>query len=168
VLNRKKHPNDNHGVPPVPADRSNASDRPGLPASPLAPQEIEQYRRALLARRAELNGDVKHLEDEALGRNRQEASGDLSKIPLHPADVGTDHYEQEFTLGLIQSRQEVLDEIDAALARIAAGTYGVCEATGRPIARARLRVQPWARFCIAHVRALERARGNGSSRAGRQ
>jgi len=93
--------------------------------------------------------------DEALGNSRSEACGDLSMMPLHLADIGTDQYEREFTLGLMQSERQTLEEIDAALARIREGTYGVCLGTHKPIAKARLTAKPWARYSIGYSRLLE-------------
>ena len=93
--------------------------------------------------------------DEALGNSRSEACGDLSMMPLHLADIGTDQYEREFTLGLMKSERQTLEEIDEALARVREGTYGVCLGTHQPIAKARLEVKPWARHSITYSRLLE-------------
>lgn len=126
--------------------------------SGLTNKEILEFRDILLQRRAQLVGDVTTMRDEALSRNRQDAAGDLSNMPLHMADVGTDNYEQEFTLGLIESERQILHEIDEALIRIKNGAFGVCAATGQPIGRARLRATPWAKYCYEYVLAQERGR----------
>jgi RNA polymerase-binding protein DksA len=117
---------------------------------------LAQFRELLLAKRAQLIGDVGTLQAEALSKNRREAAGDLSSMPIHMADLGTDNYEKEFTLGLIEGERAMLREIDEALARIEDGTYGICEATGKPIGKARLRARPWAKFCYEYVLAQER------------
>jgi RNA polymerase-binding protein DksA len=109
----------------------------------------------LLEKRREIVGNVNEMEDEALKRSRLDASGDLSSMPIHMADIGTDNYEQEFALGLMDSERKLLREIDDALERIQQGTYGVCEGTGKPIPKARLRAQPWARYCVEYARMLE-------------
>lgn len=93
--------------------------------------------------------------DEALGHSHAEACGDQTKMPLHLADVGTDHYEREFTLGLMKTERQTLEEIDEALARIRAGTYGICLGTHKMIAKARLAAKPWARYSIGYSRLLE-------------
>jgi RNA polymerase-binding transcription factor DksA len=80
---------------------------------------------------------------------------------MHMADMGTDNYEQEFTLGLVEKDRNMLREINSALAKIQAGTYGICEGTGNPIAKARLEAQPWARFSIEHARKVERGEVRG-------
>jgi RNA polymerase-binding transcription factor DksA len=64
------------------------------------------------------------------------------------ADLGTDNYELENTLGLVGTERSILTEIEEALARIQSGTYGRCEADGGVIPRARLRAIPWTRFCV--------------------
>ena len=129
---------------------------PVKPARGLRRAECEPFRRLLLEKRAQLAGDVNTLQNEALSRNRQDASGDLSNMPIHMADLGTDNYEQEFTLGLIEGERKVLQEIDEALDRIKRGTYGVCVATGGPIGKARLKAKPWAKYCYEYTLAQER------------
>lgn len=126
-----------------------------LPKSPLQQDDLERFRLLLLAKRRELLGDVTHMEDEALRRTRSDAAGDLSMMPIHMADIGTDNYEQEFTIGLIANERDVLKAIDSALQRITEGTYGVCLATHKPISRARLKIKPWASYCVEFERANE-------------
>jgi len=123
---------------------------------PLVPQEIEHFRELLLEKRREVLGDVDSMWNGALESNRQESSGDLSNMPIHMADVGTDNYEQEFTLDLVDSERRLLHDIDRALAKIAVGTYGYCEGTGKPIGRARLEAKPEARYTIEYARMLEK------------
>jgi len=121
----------------------------------LTAAEIERFKQMLLEKRGEIVGDVSEMADEALKKSRLDASGDLSSMPIHMADIGTDNYEQEFALGLMDSERKLLKEIDDALRRIEQKTYGICEATGKPIARARLEAQPWARYCVEYARMLE-------------
>jgi DnaK suppressor protein len=70
--------------------------------------------------------------------------------------MGTDNYEQEFTLGLVEKERGLLRELNRALAKIQDGTYGICEGTGKPITQPRLEAQPWARFSIEYARMMER------------
>ena len=119
---------------------------------------LEEFRITLLERRRSLVGDLNTIEAEALRTNRHDGSGDLSNMPTHPADLGTDNYEQEFTLGLLESERLILSEIDEALARIENGTYGVCMGTGKPITKARLRAKPWAKYTIEYARKREEGR----------
>lgn len=129
--------------------------RPGKNQAGLNVRALEQYRAMLLAKRRELLGDVSSMEDEAL---RNSGQSNLSNLPIHMADMGTDNYEQEFTLGLVEKDRNLLRDINTALAKINAGTYGVCEGTGKPIAKPRLDAQPWARFSIEHARTVEQRR----------
>ncbi len=129
---------------------------PKPPKSPLSKKELEAFRQLLLAKRATLAGDVTNMTDEALRKNGQNGAGDLSNMPIHMADLGSDNFEQEFTLGLIESESALLREIDEALQRIEDRTYGICLGTGKPIGKARLKAQPWAKYCIDYARRLER------------
>ena len=147
-----------HPVAPAEGEPIGAPNRGPLPKTHLSDEEMGRFRDSLLAKRRELLGDVNHMEDEALRHTRSDASGDLSMMPIHMADIGTDNYEQEFTIGLIANERDTLKEIDAALKRIEDGTYGVCLATHKPISKARLSVKPWASYCVEYERAHE---GNG-------
>ena len=89
--------------------------------------ELDDYRQQLLDLRSRLRGDVSHLTSEALRKTGGEASGSLSNTPIHMADLGTDNFEQEFTLGLIENEEQALDEIGAALDRLDQKTFGRCE-----------------------------------------
>jgi RNA polymerase-binding protein DksA len=113
-------------------------------------KEWEPYRAALLLKRKSLMGDLHGMRDEVMGQSQQDASGDLSKMPLDMADVGSDSYEREFTISLIEGDQSILSEIDDALERMENGTYGTCinPECGKPIPKARLEIKPYARLCI--------------------
>jgi RNA polymerase-binding transcription factor DksA len=119
----------------------------------LGRKELNQYRNLLMERRAEILGDVESMSDEALKIND---SSNLSNMPLHMADVGSDNYEQELMLGLVESERAMVVEINEALDRIDNRTYGVCIHTGKPIPKARLEITPWAKYSIEAARELER------------
>jgi DnaK suppressor protein len=119
-------------------------------------REIDLFKKLLLEKRRVLAGDVTGLEKAALQDSRQDASGDLSKMPMDMADVGSDNYEQEFTLGLIETEQVTLSEIDDALLRIEKKQFGKCVGCGGPIPKARLTIQPHAKYCIACKRQEEK------------
>ncbi len=124
-------------------------------AASLKSEELDSYRDVLRDLRSRLRGDLNQMTDEALRRNVAEGSGNLSNVPLHMADVGTENYDQEFTLGLIENEQGTLDLINEALARIEQGKYGVCVECREPIAKQRLAALPYARHCIQCARKLE-------------
>lgn len=121
----------------------------------LTSADTEHFKQMLLEKRREILRNVNEFEDEALKKSRLDASGDLSSMPIHMADIGTDNYEQEFALGLMDSERKLLREIDNSLGRIEQRTYGICEGTGKPIPKARLEAQPWAKYCIEYARMLE-------------
>ena len=121
----------------------------------LTSADLKHFKQILLEKRREILKNVNEIEDEALKKSRMDASGDLSSMPIHMADIGTDNYEQEFALGLMDSERKLLREIDNALGRLEQKTYGICEGTGKPISKARLKAQPWARYCVEHARMLE-------------
>jgi DnaK suppressor protein len=118
----------------------------------LTPAEIGEFKALLLAKRNEILSNVICMEDETLRKART----DLSSMPFHMADAGTDNYELENTLGLMDSERKILAEIDAALERIDAGTYGTCEGDDQLIPKARLNAIPWARYCVACANLSER------------
>lgn len=114
----------------------------------LTSLEIEGYKEKLLVLRARLRGDVTTMTDAALNKNRMEASGDLSAMPIHMADVGTDNFEQEQTLAFMQSEHGMLDMVEEALGRIKNGTYGICEICQCKIPKVRLSFLPYASMCV--------------------
>ena len=121
--------------------------------SPLTKSELKEFHSALIAKRRELVGDMAGIENEALGADRQESKGDISD---HPADAGTDNFEQEFSLGLLESERTILKEIDEALRRIEDGTFGICVGTGMVISKARLMARPWSKYGIEYARMVEK------------
>jgi len=146
-----------------PAGKTKADKAPAAAKRParkvksrLSKSQLNEFRQILLGKRHDLIGDMSGIEAEALHKSRQEGTGDLSNLPTHPADIGTDNYEQEFTLGLLESERLLLDEIDQALARIRNGTFGICLGTGKPIGKARLKARPWAKYCIEYAQMIEK------------
>lgn len=114
-------------------------------------KELEPYKQLLLQRRAEILGLVNGMEQEAL----RSSGGNLSHMPIHMADIGTDTADQDFALNLAEKERETINEIDAALQRIEDGTFGICQATGKPIPKARLDAKPWAKYTIEAARMFE-------------
>ena len=130
-----------------------AAARPKKKAkSRLTPDDLKTFRELLLNKRREVMSAIDGMETEALRTNSGESSG----MPIHMADVGSDAYEQDLQLGISASERERIIEIDAALSRIAEGTYGICELSGKAIRKARLRAKPWARMTIDTAREEER------------
>lgn len=117
----------------------------GLSAVGLRPEEVRSLRKLLLARKAELMDSYSNLEDEA--RLKGKEAGELSDVPFHPADRGSDSFEQSLSLALLENESSAMREIDLALERMDQGAYGSCEDCGSPIGRARLRALPQATLC---------------------
>ena len=122
--------------------------------SHLDRKQLKHFESLLLEKRVELIGDLVGMEDSAL---RGKDAANLSSMPLHMADIGSDNYDQELMLGLMESERNLLREIDEALERVQDGTFGLCMKTGKPINKARLEVKPWAKYCIEAVREMERS-----------
>jgi DnaK suppressor protein len=123
----------------------------------MSPAEVEDFRQQLLRLRDRLQGDVSQLTEEALNKGGGEASGGISNTPLHMADLGTDNFEQEFTLNLLQNQEQVLEQITEALARIRLGTFGRCEECQAAIPKGRLQAVPYTRHCVNCARKLQQS-----------
>jgi len=116
----------------------------------LNQKDLDQFKSLLMDLRARLRGDVKMLSDGALD------DGHESKSPTHMAELGTDAYERDFALSLMENDQETLAEINAALKRIDDVTYGMCETcvlegkspAKSSIPKQRLKAIPYARNCV--------------------
>ena len=117
----------------------------------LGKKELDEYRALLHTKRRQLIGMLNGMEDEAL----RSSGGNLSNMPVHMADMGSDVYEQDFTLGMAETERAIVNEIDAALQRIEDKTFGVCQMTGKPISKARLDAKPWAKYTIEAERIAE-------------
>lgn len=122
----------------------------------ITQKELEKFKQILLEKRGEILRNVNEMEDETLRKSRLDAAGDLSSMPIHMADLGSDNYEQEFALGLMDSERKLLKEIDEALIRIENDTYGICQGLNKPISKARLNAQPWARYSVEYAKMLEK------------
>ncbi len=148
---RRKRPRGRSQAEQPSADK--AGDKPVK--TKLGKKELDQYRSLLLTQRGELVGDLSAMQAQAL----QSGGGNLSHMPIHMADIGTDTFDQDFMLGMAETERRRLREIDAALQRIEDRTYGVCEMTSKPIPKARLNAKPWARYTIEAAREIERGLG---------
>jgi RNA polymerase-binding transcription factor DksA len=129
----------------------------------MKPDEIEEFRTMLKLLRARLRGDVEQIREEALSGHE---SGNDQRSSNHMAEMGSDAWDLEFSLQLVESDQNVLDEIAHAMKKLDDGTFGLCEhclEMGRGeakarIARVRLQAIPYARNCIECEREKEKRR----------
>jgi DnaK suppressor protein len=119
---------------------------------------LEEERQRLLVVRAGLLGDAETTGDAA-------SVGELADYDQHPGDVGTEVFEHEKNVSILEQVNAQLSEIDAAFERLEKGSYGICEACGRPIEPARLEERPFARFCLEDQQRVEREAGLPGSTA---
>jgi DnaK suppressor protein len=116
--------------------------------------ESKVYKQQLLALRARLRGDVNHLTQSAL--NHGENGGDLARMPIHMADIGSENFDQEFSLNLLENDEDALNSIENALERIEDGTYGECEECNCKIPKLRLDAIPFVAYCVKCAEKIER------------
>jgi DnaK suppressor protein len=109
--------------------------------------EFRVYKERLLDLRDRLRGDVTSMAEAALRKSGNEGS-EASSMPIHMAELGSDNYEQEFTLSLLATEEDTLGMIEAALERIESSTYGICLVCQGPIPKTRLNAIPHAPFCV--------------------
>ncbi|GIO24935.1 hypothetical protein [Oceanobacillus sp. J11TS1] len=110
-----------------------------MPAEHLTKEDLAFFKKKLLEMKKEAEGSTEVETDQ---------EGELATVNNHPADLGTQQFEQQRDAGLEQMRQEELDEIEDALARIEDGTYGISEKSGKPIPKDRLEAMPTARILV--------------------
>jgi DnaK suppressor protein len=89
------------------------------------------------------------------------AAQELSSADQHPADIGTELFEREKDLSILEQVAAELGDVDRAVRRLADGKYGVCEACGKPIGAARLEARPATTLCVDDQARVERFNGHG-------
>lgn len=119
-------------------------------------KEIADFKKLLLQRKSAILEEINHISGDTLKQSQKEASGDISGYSYHMADVATDNYDREFSLGLASNERKILYEIDAALRKIDDGSFGVCESCSSLITKKRLSAVPHARTCIKCQEAQEK------------
>lgn len=119
-------------------------------------KEAMQFKQVLLNLKERITDDMKHISEDALKKSQKEASGDISGYSLHMADLATDAYDREFSLGLASNDRNALLQINDALKRIDEGVFGVCQMCRKPIAKVRLKALPFARLCLKCQRSQEK------------
>jgi DnaK suppressor protein len=94
-----------------------------------------------------------------------DGGGELSSIDQHPGDSGTETFEMERNVSVLEQVEDELLEVEAAVERLERGTYGTCQVCGRPIGDERLEAMPAARFCVEDQARAEREAGYPGPRA---
>ena len=111
-------------------------------------KDLKDFKKIVLKKKDELMDDLKHISDDTLRKSQKEASGDISGYTYHMADVASDNYDREFSLGLASNERKSLYELEDALKRIEDGTFGICDVCKGMITKIRLKAVPSARLCI--------------------
>ena len=116
--------------------------------------DTSRFKELLTTERGRISAALDNLRGENPGTVEDETGDETAD--QHIADAATAMHDRELDYGLADNEEELIGEIDAALARIEAGTYGVCTQCGKPIGLERLEALPWASLCIDDARARER------------
>lgn len=141
--------------PPTPARAGGKADER------LSADDLKYFEQRLLEQRARIMGEIGHLESTILKVNPR-VSGEVGGgYSFHMADAGTDSMERELSFDIASKEGRLLREIDDALRRIYTGVYGLCEASGAIISRARLETLPWARYTVQEQENMERQQRAG-------
>ena len=114
----------------------------------MAKKELKSYKALLLKGREAAGGGLSHIAETTLNKSQRDASGDLSGYSYHMADMASDDYERDFSLGRATDEQKLIYSIDEALKRIEDGSYGSCLQCGKPISKRRLKALPHTELCI--------------------
>ncbi|MCX5703034.1 MAG: TraR/DksA family transcriptional regulator [Candidatus Omnitrophica bacterium] len=111
-------------------------------------KDLAGFKKLILKRKEEILDDIKHISEDTLKKSQKEASGDISGYTYHMADVATDTYDREFSLGLASNERDLVYELDDALKKIEEGTFGICEECKTLVTKTRLKAVPYARLCV--------------------
>src|SRR5262245_40879254 len=125
--------------------------------SSLTKKEIDELREHLRKERTDLQAQLDELESSTFSANQSEMSGEMG-FDEEYADAGTDTFEREKDLSLVNNINDLTSRIDKALVKMDDGTYGLCDRCGKPIEKPRLKALPYANLCIKDKQAEERVR----------
>jgi len=117
--------------------------------------DTDAARARLLAEQARLEG-VRQAADRLSAGAKEAAERELSSADQHPAELATETIERELDSSVVRHAEAELVEVDAALVRLDAGSYGQCEECGHPISEGRLEALPAARYCVEDQAKLSR------------
>lgn len=111
-------------------------------------KDLLAFKKLILKRKDEVLADIEHISADTLKKSQKEASGDISGYTYHMADVASDNYDREFSLGIASNDRQFIYELEDALKKIEDGNYGLCEDCKCLISKTRLKVVPYARLCL--------------------
>lgn len=111
-------------------------------------KELEYFKKLILKIKEKVLDEIKRISEDTLKKSQKDAAGDISGYTYHMADVASDTYDREFSLGLASNERQSLYELDDAIKKIEEGTFGICEECKSLISKTRLKVVPFARLCV--------------------
>jgi DnaK suppressor protein len=114
----------------------------------LNKKDLAEYKKLITKRKGEILDSITRISQDTLKKSQKDASGDISGYSFHMADVATDNYDREFSLGLASHDRQFLYELEDALKKIEDGTFGLCEECKAVLTKARLKALPYARYCL--------------------
>ncbi len=118
-----------------------------MTAKSLTPEQLKRYKDILLKEKEETQKIINDI-NEVQKRGSKNGNGDLSSYTMHQADMGTDTDNAERRVYMLEKEYSNLNKINKALKRIYNKDFGICEICGCKIPAKRLKVLPWAKFCI--------------------
>lgn len=119
--------------------------------------DTDLARQRLADERARLDGVKSTFDEEGLTeQSEMDSVGELSSYDQHQADMGTETFEREKDLSILEQVEAELADVEHALRRLDEGTYGTCEVCGQAIPDERLEAMPAARLCLEHQAQAER------------
>jgi len=111
-------------------------------------EELKYFRKLILKNKEKILDEIKRISEDTLKKSQKDAAGDISGYTYHMADVASDTYDREFSLGLASNERQSLYELDDAIKKIEEGTFGICEECKSVITKTRLKAVPFARLCV--------------------
>ena len=111
-------------------------------------KDLKFFKELLMKKKTDLAKGIDHISNDALKTSQRDAAGDLSAYSLHMADMATDNYDREFSLGLADNEQKILNRINEALEKITESKFGLCELCEKKISKVRLKAVPYAELCV--------------------
>jgi RNA polymerase-binding transcription factor DksA len=115
----------------------------------------DHYREVLTALSHRLHGDTDAVSEQALRSAGGQAAGEITNVPQHPGDMGTDEYLHGINMTLLENEEYLTREVREALSRLDDRTFGICEACGKSIREERLEAIPYTRYCTTCAERLE-------------
>ena len=133
---------------PTVKTKAKAAAKASKVATPTRTAEMEKFREQLLAEQARLEEELREIEARTSHLDESDRAIEMSAFEDAPADLASETFERERDLAIGESVEHVLQKVISALEKIDRGTYGRCDACGRPIKKARLKALPFATLCL--------------------